>query len=81
MVEGFIQDNGIGLGPTHLPTNEHKGTAFGLLSMRERAELCGGSLVINSVDPHGTGLHIRNTTLPHAAQATALNYGVAWKQP
>ena len=59
MVEGFIQDNGVGLDPASHPANEQYGTGFGLLGMRERAELCGGNLVISTVDPHGTKLHIR----------------------
>jgi signal transduction histidine kinase len=59
MVEGFIQDNGVGLDPASPPANEHNGTGFGLLGMRERAELCGGNLVISTVDPHGTRLHVR----------------------
>ena len=59
MVDGFIQDNGLGLDPASHPANEHNGTGFGLLGMRERAELCGGSLVISSVDPHGTRLQIQ----------------------
>jgi len=58
-VEGFIQDNGVGLGPSSHLTNERDGTGFGLLGMRERAELCGGDLAISAVDPHGTRLHIR----------------------
>ncbi|MES0339268.1 MAG: histidine kinase [Anaerolineales bacterium] len=59
MVDGFIQDNGIGLDPALQPANERNGTGFGLLSMRERAELCGGSFIISSVEPQGTRLHIR----------------------
>ena len=59
MVEGFIEDNGVGLDPAPHPATEHNGTGFGLLGMRERAELCGGNLVISTVDPHGTRLHIR----------------------
>ncbi len=58
-VEGFIQDNGVGLDPASHLAIEHNGTGFGLLGMRERAELCGGDLVISAVDPHGTRLHIR----------------------
>lgn len=59
MVDGLIQDNGLGLNPASHPANERNGTGFGLLSMRERAELCGGSLIISSVEPQGTRLNIR----------------------
>ncbi|MEE9513006.1 MAG: sensor histidine kinase [Anaerolineales bacterium] len=59
MVDGLIQDNGLGLDLASHPADERDGTGFGLLSMRERAELCGGSLIINSVDPQGTRLHIQ----------------------
>ncbi|TET36036.1 MAG: HAMP domain-containing protein [Anaerolineales bacterium] len=59
MVKGFIQDDGVGLDPAPHPANEHNGTGFGLLGMRERAELCGGNLVISTVVPHGTRLRIR----------------------
>ena len=59
MVDGLIQDNGLGLDLASHPADERDGTGFGLLGMRERAELCGGSLIINSVDPQGTRLHIQ----------------------
>ncbi len=59
MVDGLIEDNGLGLDLASHPANERDGTGFGLLSMRERAELCGGSLIISSVDPQGTRLHIQ----------------------
>jgi len=59
LIDGVIQDNGLGLEMTSHITNEQDGVGFGLVGMRERAELCGGSLVIGSVNPQGTRLHLR----------------------
>ena len=59
MIDGIIQDNGLGLEMTSQRTDEQDGIGFGLMGMRERAELCGGSLLIDPVDPQGTRLHIR----------------------
>ena len=59
VIDGLIQDNGIGLERASHRTNEQDGIGFGLVGMRERAELYGGSLVIASVDPQGTRLHLR----------------------
>jgi signal transduction histidine kinase len=54
-----VRDNGCGL--PRVPARE---TGRGLISMRTRAELLGGHIVISSVAPHGTCVQL---VLPHEA--------------
>ena len=52
----LIRDNGIGFDQETLRGPSSAG-GFGLISMRERAELFGGSLIITSVEHEGTLIH------------------------
>ncbi len=49
-----IHDNGIGFDANAMDTNLKTENGFGLTSMKERAELSGGSFGINSLSNHGT---------------------------
>jgi PAS domain S-box-containing protein len=49
----LVSDNGVGFNPTEIRRNA-SGGGFGLVSMRERAELFGGSLIITSSPGEGT---------------------------
>ena len=50
----LIEDNGIGFDPERLPAGEH----LGLFSMRERAEMIGGNLMIESTPGYGTTIKV-----------------------
>ena len=50
-----IEDDGVGIGPAVLAAPE----ALGLLGMRERALLSGGTVQIDVVLPHGTCVRVR----------------------
>ena len=52
----LVRDNGIGFDQEALRAASSAG-GFGLISMRERAELFGGSLIITSVLHEGTVIH------------------------
>jgi signal transduction histidine kinase len=52
----LVRDNGIGFDQEALRRPSMAG-GFGLISMRERAELFGGSLIITSVRHEGTLIH------------------------
>jgi PAS domain S-box-containing protein len=52
MVRVFVEDNGIGFNPEDVQTDEH----VGLVGMRERAEMLGGSLTIESTPGRGTSI-------------------------
>jgi signal transduction histidine kinase len=55
-IELKIEDDGVGFDADHrLPANVH-GSGLGLYSMRERAELSGGSLEIRSAPGKGTSI-------------------------
>jgi PAS domain S-box-containing protein len=54
-VELEVVDNGIGFNPSEV---SHKG-GLGLISMRERAEQLGGSLLIHSIPEKGTRVKVR----------------------
>jgi CheY-like chemotaxis protein len=49
-----VSDEGVGFEPSLSATDDSKGTGFGLLSIRERLELMGGRLEIESTLGHGT---------------------------
>jgi PAS domain S-box-containing protein len=52
MVRVFVEDNGIGFNPEDVQTDEH----VGLVGMRERAEMLGGILTIESTPGRGTSI-------------------------
>ncbi len=54
-VRAVIEDDGIGFDPTQ---SEHLDGHLGLYGIRERAELLGGKLTIESERAHGTSLYI-----------------------
>lgn len=54
----LIQDNGIGFNPGN-PRKTAMTGGFGLVSMRERAELFGGSLIVTSTPGEGTQIMAR----------------------
>ncbi len=54
-----IRDNGIGFDPSKIERNQSTGEGLGLLAMRERAELLGGKLEIDSRRGYGTTIVIR----------------------
>ena len=49
-----VKDNGKGFDPTIIQRNKKAGGGFGLLNMKERAELVGGKVEIGSVPGQGT---------------------------
>jgi len=49
----MVRDNGLGFDPGDVPKNSPNG-GFGLVSMRERAELFGGTLILASSPEEGT---------------------------
>ena len=51
-VKVFVEDNGIGFHPENVSTGEH----IGLVGMRERAEMLGGRLTIESSPGSGTSI-------------------------
>ncbi len=58
-VIGELRDDGRGFDPASLTTINGDGRGLGLLGMRERVELCGGSLEIDSRPGAGTRLCVR----------------------
>jgi signal transduction histidine kinase len=63
-----IKDNGIGIEPNA----EHKARSFGLVGMRERAVLLGGTLEITGIKGRGTTILVRmpfEQTLPDGGAA------------
>jgi PAS domain S-box-containing protein len=52
MIRVFVEDNGIGFNPEDVQTDEH----VGLVGMRERAEMLGGTLTIESTPGRGTSI-------------------------
>jgi signal transduction histidine kinase len=61
-----IKDDGIGFAVPKSPTDFAPGGHFGLLGMRERADLIGGILAVKSETGEGTCLSVRlmNTSGP-----------------
>jgi len=60
----MVSDNGVGFNPSE-PRRHASGGGFGLASMRERAELFGGSLILTSAPGEGT-MVIARWSLPEA---------------
>jgi signal transduction histidine kinase len=56
-----VQDNGCGLDFERIRSNPDPLSGYGLSNMRDRAEICGGKLEINSKPGAGTAVHL---TLP-----------------
>jgi signal transduction histidine kinase len=67
-----VCDDGIGFDLKRLPREGSHGNGFGLLSLRERARLVGGSLEIASVPEQGTCVTV---VIPHGPERRA----EAWK--
>jgi signal transduction histidine kinase len=63
-----VTDNGAGFEPDHLSRDRENDQGFGLLGIRERARLLGGSLMISSKPGAGTALRV---TVPHEARLQA----------
>ncbi|MHB8779758.1 MAG: GAF domain-containing sensor histidine kinase [Candidatus Geothermincolia bacterium] len=55
----IIRDNGVGFNPSRIEDHQSRGERLGLLAMRERAELLGGNLEIESLSGYGTTVTIR----------------------
>jgi PAS domain S-box-containing protein len=53
-VQLAITDDGIGFDPDHLPARRKRKSGLGLLGMRERLEMVGGSFIVESVSGKGT---------------------------
>jgi signal transduction histidine kinase len=60
-----VQDNGIGFQVPKSPTDFASSGHFGLLGMRERADLIGGRLEVQSVVEQGTRLSVRIKRTEH----------------
>lgn len=69
-----VEDNGVGIPP---PEKTRRG-ALGLIGLRERAQLCGGSIVISGVSGGGTRVNVElplhfESSLASAVTATTLS--------
>jgi PAS domain S-box-containing protein len=53
-----VSDNGVGFNPKHLFKNIRDDTRFGLLSIRERLEIIGGKLKVESSPGKGSIFHL-----------------------
>ncbi len=58
-VSTVIEDDGVGFAPDDLRQPEANGRGLGVLGMRERAELFGGVVEIESGSGHGTSVRVR----------------------
>lgn len=67
-VIGVVEDDGQGFNTSQISTGEH----LGLIGMRERAEILGGSLLIESESGKGTSLFVR-IPLTHWKQVVVIN--------
>ncbi|MGQ9474739.1 MAG: GAF domain-containing sensor histidine kinase [Actinomycetota bacterium] len=54
-----VEDDGIGFDPQALAADQESGKHLGLLAIRERAELLGGEMSINSEPGRGTRITVR----------------------
>lgn len=57
-----VEDDGYGFDPSSLALQEHGTSGFGLVGIRERARLLGGSLTISSNPGYGTSIRV---TVPY----------------
>lgn len=58
-----VEDNGVGFDPDALAAEQESGKHLGLMAIRERAELLGGELSIESAPGRGTKLTVRIPTV------------------
>jgi signal transduction histidine kinase len=58
-----VEDDGIGFDPHILAAEQESGEHLGLMAMRERVELLGGELAINSLPGMGTRIMVRIPTI------------------
>jgi signal transduction histidine kinase len=65
-MEFVVQDDGKGFDEHDTMQARREGHGLGLISMRERAELLGGTCVIESAKNRGTSIHV---TIPLEANA------------
>ncbi len=56
-IELSVEDNGAGFSPDEISSAGEAGRGLGLVSMRERAQLSGGTFGIESVKGKGTAIH------------------------
>ncbi len=54
-----VEDNGVGFDPSGLSKSQESGKHLGIMAMRERAELLGGELFIDSAPGKGTRITVR----------------------
>jgi len=54
-----VQDNGVGFDPSEVGRAQEGGKHLGIMAMRERAELLGGELFIDSAPGKGTRITVR----------------------
>lgn len=54
-----VEDNGVGFDPETLAAEQESGKHLGLMAIRERAELLGGELAIESAPGRGTKVTVR----------------------
>lgn len=59
MLHLIVEDDGAGFEPTGEAVMAEDGRGMGLLGMKERAELLGGSAVIESAVGKGTAVFVR----------------------
>ena len=59
----IVEDDGIGFDPKMLAEEQESGEHLGLMAIRERAELLGGELSINSLPGMGTRITVRIPTI------------------
>lgn len=57
-----IVDDGVGFRPERVGVSQETGRGFGLLGMKERAELLSGNLTVESEEGKGTRIHIEIPT-------------------
>jgi signal transduction histidine kinase len=66
-LEVIVRDNGVGFDPKDAQARASAGSSMGLLGMRERAELAGGQLTIDSVPGKGSTVKLLIPLKPAAA--------------
>jgi signal transduction histidine kinase len=74
-----IRDDGVGGDVSAMQARALQGNSFGLLGMRERAELAGGTFTIKSAPAQGTEIHLsfpwQSVVLPAAEPTTSASHG------
>jgi PAS domain S-box-containing protein len=71
-----VTDNGKGFDPL-----ESQASGLGLLTMRERVELVGGTLAVKAARPHGTTVHVVVPLTLQAGRAAMLRSNAAAPEP